>query len=145
MAARKTYRTGRAAGALIAAERTAGAEAVQAIRRGFAWSAAEGVQRAYGLNDATFARLVGVSARTLARHRRRARPLDAVASDRLYRVRRAMEMAERVFGDRARAVSWMSRAHFGLAWKVPLEMLDTEPGAQAVILLLGQIEYGVLP
>lgn len=144
MAARRTYRTGRGTGALVAAE-GAGDAAVQAIRHGFAWSAAEGVRRAYGLNDATFARLVGMSTRTLARHRRRARPLDAVASDRLHRVRRTMEMAEHVLGDRSRAVSWMSHAHFGLAWKVPLDMLDTEPGAQAVMLLLGQMEYGVIP
>jgi putative toxin-antitoxin system antitoxin component (TIGR02293 family) len=56
-----------------------------------------------------------------------------------------LRLAAGVFEDLARAVSWLQREQPGLDGKIPLTLLDTEPGTHAVETLLTQLEYGVLP
>lgn len=115
------------------------------IRKGFNWKAVARFQEAYGLKSEKVAQLVGISDRTFTRHRKQEEPLDAVASDRLYRVSRVIEFATEVFEDKGRAMQWLWRPQPALGDQVPLELLDTEPGSQAVQTLLTQIEYSVLP
>jgi putative toxin-antitoxin system antitoxin component (TIGR02293 family) len=97
------------------------------------------------LKDDRLARLIGVSDRTLTRHRANAERLDPVASDRFYRTQEVIVRAVRVFEDGFEAMQWLRRPQPALAGLVPLEILDTEPGARAVRKLLTQIEHGVLP
>lgn len=118
---------------------------IERIREGFRWEEARKVQDAYELADGPFARLLGVSGRTLARVRKDRRPLDPVASDRLYRLRRILALAVALFETREAAVRWLGSSQLGLAGGVPVELLDTEPGAAAVETLLKQLELGVLP
>ncbi len=115
------------------------------IRRGYSWEKAQGVKSRYHLTDPLFAKIIRMSDRTLTRARQRRAALDPVASDRLYRTERLLDLATLVFEDGARAMAWLGRSQPGLGGRVPMELLDTDPGAKAVETLLGQIEFGVLP
>jgi len=118
---------------------------IQEIRKGFDWQKVERFQKKYGIKDELVARMIGLSDRTLTRHRKEREPLDSVASDRFYRAEKIIELATSVFENKDAAMQWLRRAQPGLANLIPLEILDTEPGSHAVQTLLTQIEYSVLP
>jgi len=118
---------------------------IEEIRKGFEWERVERFQKIYGLKDERVARIIGLSDRTLTRHRKERERLDSVASDRFYRAERIIELANSVFEDKDEAMRWLRRPQPGLVGMIPLEILDTEPGSHAVQALLTQIEYGVLP
>jgi putative toxin-antitoxin system antitoxin component (TIGR02293 family) len=124
---------------------TAASEAIDHIREGFRWTDAQRYQTTFQIKDKTFAKIIGVSDRTLTRTRRNKAALDPIASDRLYRTARILQLAVEVFEDIPPAVRWLQREQPGLDGKVPLALLDTEPGTQAVETLLTQLEYSVLP
>lgn len=56
---------------------------------------------------------------------------------------RVAVLAGVVFEDQQRAFAWLSNPQIGLGNRIPLELLDTEVGAQVVHDLLGRIERGV--
>lgn len=114
------------------------------IRRGLPWVLASKLQEELGLNDEVFAGFLGVSSRTLARRRSDAGSLDTAASDRLYRIMRVVKLAAEVFEDEALGLRWLRREQVGLGGAIPLTLLDTEPGFEAVETLLHRIDYGVL-
>lgn len=118
---------------------------IDRIREGFRWTDAQRYQESFQIKDKLFAKIIGVSDRTLTRTRRNKTSLDPIASDRLYRTAKVLALAVDFFEDLPRAVSWLQREQPGLDGKIPLALLDTEPGTQAVETLLTQLEYGVLP
>lgn len=120
-------------------------DAVGHIRGGFRWAEVHRYQESFQITDKVFAKIIGVSDRTLTRTRRNKAALDPVASDRFYRTAKVLRLAAGVFEDLERAVSWLQREQPGLDGKIPLTLLDTEPGTHAVETLLTQLEYGVLP
>lgn len=120
-------------------------DVVAHIRGGFKWVEAKRCQETFQIKDKVFARIIGISDRTLTRTKRDKAILDPVASDRLYRMLRVLKLAVTVFEDLPRAIRWLQREQPGLAGKVPLSLLDTDPGTEAVEALLTQLEYGVLP
>lgn len=122
----------------------ASAAHIEDIRRGYPWPLAHSLQGELQFSDQDFASFLGVSGRTVSRWRKSADALDKVASDRLYRILRVVKSAEEVFEDRDAGLRWLRRPQMGLGAKVPLELLDTEPGFEAVERLLAQIEYGVI-
>jgi putative toxin-antitoxin system antitoxin component (TIGR02293 family) len=80
---------------------------------------------------------------TLERRRRDKKPLSTEESDRLARVAKVFAFAFEVFGDEAKARSFLDRRHPMLDDAVPLEIaLATGPGADAVMNLLGRTAYG---
>lgn len=117
---------------------------VDVIRRGYAWPVAHRLQGETGLSDPRFASFLGVSSRTLARLRKSSRKLDPIASDRLYRLMRVIRLAASVFEDEDNGIGWLKESQPGLGWRVPMDILDTEPGFEAVETLLMQIDYGVV-
>lgn len=76
-------------------------------------------------------------------HRERAGRLTPEQSDRLARVLRIVALAERSFGDAARAAHWLRRKTRPLDGLTPLELLGSDAGAKAVEELLGRIEHGI--
>ena len=54
--------------------------------------------------------------------------------------RRILRLAERVFGDTAKARQWLNRPSVQLGGRTPLEMLASEDGARRVEELLAQID-----
>lgn len=117
---------------------------IELIREGYPWEAVGQLQEAYEIRDKQFARIIGFSDRTLTRARKKKTALDAVSSDRVFRLVKILDLATTVFEDKAQAIHWLRRPQPGLGGKIPLELLDTEPGAGMVEALLGQIEFGVL-
>lgn len=83
-----------------------------------------------------------ISARTMAR-RRRERRLTAQESDRLIRLARICARAIEVFGNTDKAAGWLNEPNRLLNNRMPIDVLDTDPGAHAVETILGRIEYGV--
>jgi len=69
--------------------------------------------------------------------------LDAAASDRLARVQRILDLATHVLGERDKAARWLTSKSRALQGDVPLQMLDTDLGAQRVQQELREIEFGM--
>jgi putative toxin-antitoxin system antitoxin component (TIGR02293 family) len=81
--------------------------------------------------------------RTLARRRDKNEQLSPIETDRVLRLQRVVEEAERVFGDPAKAHRWLREPSRALDKAVPLELLETEAGARIVENELGVIDHGM--
>jgi putative toxin-antitoxin system antitoxin component (TIGR02293 family) len=68
-------------------------------------------------------------------------PLDA--SDAFVSLLEVTEAAQRTFGDRPLALQWLSRPALALDGQVPLALIATRAGVEALKTLLDQMEYGV--
>lgn len=115
------------------------------IRAGFAYPQIRAIQHAYQLPDKTFAHLIGISDKTLARIKTSHAKLSSLSGDRLYRLKKVWALANKVLENRENALAWLSHAQPGLNHQAPLDILDTEPGYEQVQTLLNQLEFGVLP
>ena len=115
------------------------------IRAGFAYPQIRVIQHAYQLPDKTFAHLIGISDKTLARIKTSHAKLSSLSGDRLYRLKKIWALANKVLENPGDALAWLNHAQPGLNHQAPLDILDTEPGYEQVQTLLNQLEYGVLP
>ncbi len=70
-------------------------------------------------------------------------PDSASAATRIDRVVSVYEHAVEVLENRTSAWNWLNRANPALGDVIPLDLLETEEGAEQVNTLLGRIEYGV--
>lgn len=118
---------------------------IESIRRGFSTGKLNQLKARFNLTDDLLIRVVGLSKSTLGRLRKTEKPLDAIASDRLYRLDKILALASEVFQDEREGLRWLCRAQPGLGGSVPMEVLDTQPGAEAVKDLLSQLEHAVYP
>lgn len=88
---------------------------------------------------------ISLSKRTLSRRKNEGR-LSAAESERIVRIGKIFDKATQVFDqNEALAARWFKTPARGLAGKTPLEMVDTEIGAQEVYALLIHVEHGVFP
>ena len=118
--------------------------AVSSIRRGFASQVVGDLAETFVLDQSSVARLVGVSTRTLQRIATdKQGRLDAVSSDRIYRLERVYRTAVDAFGDSEKAVGWFKRPNWLFKDQTPLELLDTEAGREQVEAELRKIQYGI--
>jgi putative toxin-antitoxin system antitoxin component (TIGR02293 family) len=97
---------------------------------------------AHGFSRAEISDLV-VPSRTLARRRNMGDRLSPEESDRAVRVARITALAERVFGEPAKAHRWLRKSSPMLAAESPLALLRTETGAHLVEQALHRIDYGM--
>lgn len=118
---------------------------VEWIRSGISYPQIRVVQNAYHASDKVFAHLIGISDKTLMRLKKSNAKLSALSGDRLYRLKKTWELANKVLEDGDAALAWLRRPQPGLGGQTPLDLLDTEPGYEQVQTLLNQLEYGVLP
>lgn len=114
-----------------------------AIREGFPQSVVAEIMHSAGLTLKELAASLDLSPRSLQRRRREGR-LAKYESDRLYRLARVVALAKRYIGDGEKASRWLKRPNRALGGRVPLDLIDTEPGARAVENVLGRIAYGGL-
>jgi len=117
------------------------AELRDAIREGLPQPVVEELMRSAQLTLKELAASLDLSPRSLQR-RRSQRRLARHESDRIYRLARTLALAKHYVGGEARAVRWLKRPNRALDGAIPLEILDTEPGARAVENVLGRIAYG---
>jgi putative toxin-antitoxin system antitoxin component (TIGR02293 family) len=104
---------------------------------------ADALKGRLGVGDDVLAELLGISQKTLSRARAANSLLDAVASDRLFRVGRIAALAIGVLEDEHRALHWLRRAQVGLGGRTPVSMLGTDIGCTEVERLLLRVEHGV--
>jgi len=103
------------------------------------------LNKKWGLTDKFMARMVGLSASTVSRKRKRANRsagerLSLVQGDRLYRVARIIALAVDVFEDKASAIEWLNNKQTDLDDRVPRDMLQTFPETADVEKLLSHIK-----
>lgn len=114
------------------------------IRRGIPYARTRLVKAALNMTDSEFADYLGISLRTLQRKRDSREKLSIPEGDRLFRMARIFALAASVLENEDMARKWLHRAQRGLGGRVPIQVIQTEAGAQEVEDLLEKIEYGVL-
>ena len=114
------------------------------IRKGIPYAKVTLVKTALNLTDGEFADYLGMSLRTLQRKRGSHGKLSIAEGDRLFRMARIFALAAQVLEDDEMARKWLHRSQRGLGGRVPIQVIQTEAGAQEVEDLLEKIEYGVL-
>jgi putative toxin-antitoxin system antitoxin component (TIGR02293 family) len=103
--------------------------------------ALDGLRRSGVTDDEIY--LLIVPRRTLTHRRARHEPLSREESDRAVRLARVLALAERVFGDRARAWHWLRAAKRQFGGRSPIQFTATEAGARLVEELLHSIDEGM--
>ena len=98
--------------------------------------------KAEGLTFSEISALV-ISPRTLKHRKARGEVLSHEETDRVLRVARIVALAENVFGNREKALSWLRSKDDRLHDRAPLSMLHTEAGGRVVENMLWQIDEGV--
>jgi putative toxin-antitoxin system antitoxin component (TIGR02293 family) len=134
-------------GRFLGEELSTDMELARVVRRGLPL----GVQAAllaHGLTREEFHSIV-ISPRTLKHRRARAgkgagRHLSSDESDKALRAARVLAMAERVFGSREKAFSWMRKPKTRFDGETPMQMLATEAGARLVEQMLVQNDEGMV-
>ncbi len=112
------------------------------IRKGIPAAAVESILSAVRLSQAELAHALAIPERTLAR-RKREGVLNSEESSKLLRLARVISRANEVFDDPAAAVDWLKAPNVALRGNAPLNLLDTDIGAESVLDTLGRIEHGV--
>jgi putative toxin-antitoxin system antitoxin component (TIGR02293 family) len=114
---------------------------LSAIREGFPQKVVVSVLNSAGLTLKELSATLDLSPRSLQRRRHQGR-LARYESDRLYRLARIVALAKQYVGDAETANRWLKRPNRALGGAIPLELIDTEPGARAVENVLGRVAYG---
>ncbi len=113
-------------------------EEVRRIRAGLPVGEVDELARRTGLGRGDLARAVGLVERTL---RNRTERLTPIESDRILRVETVFARAVTALDGLEPARQWLVEAAYGLGGARPIDLLDTEPGTQEVLNLLGAIEH----
>ncbi len=97
--------------------------------------------RSLGFSNDELYRIVAPR-RTLARRVQEGSRLSADESDRVLRLERISEMANRVFADREKAQRWLRKESRALEAR-PIDLLSSETGARIVEEELHRIDFGI--
>ncbi len=81
--------------------------------------------------------------RTLARRIQSGQQLPATEADRVVRLERILDMADRVFADHEKAQRWLRKESRALDGARPIDLLRTETGAHLVEQELHRIDHGM--
>ncbi len=84
-----------------------------------------------------------ISPRTLKHRKSRKEKLSSVETDRVLRVARIIDLADRVFGSRIKALLWLRTVDDRLDNRTPMQMLVNENGGRLVESMLWQIDEGI--
>lgn len=150
MAQTSTERTAEEAASileLLGGKKTLGAaprtdkEYIRIVRVGLPFNAFRRAADALDLSFKAIEDTLRLPARTM--HRRKAGRLTPIESERVMRLVRVAARAEHVLGDRASALDWLSSPNQALGGEKPIDLLDTDLGADQVLQVLGRIEFGV--
>lgn len=120
-----------------------GKQPIDLIRSGLQFDMIDFISARYGLSTETLHRLIELSDRTAARRKQVPLPLNAVQSERLVRVVRAMNLATEVLEDADNARTWINAPNVALNDERPMSLLDTGIGYEQVMDVLRRIEFGV--
>lgn len=114
--------------------------AIGQVRDGLGMAELDAVAEALRLNMSDLQGVLGTSARTLQRRRKRGDALTAAESDRLWRLIYIWQRSHTAFASEEAARTWLKTSHGLLHGETPLQRLDTEPGLREVEDLLTTID-----
>ena len=93
----------------------------------------------------TVCHLVGISKSTIIRKLKNEIPLTPEQGARVYSVIQVLDAVISLHnGDLTMAMSWLHCPAKGLGGEIPMNILTTPSGVQAVVDLIGRIEHGVI-
>jgi putative toxin-antitoxin system antitoxin component (TIGR02293 family) len=113
------------------------------IRKGLPYQSLERVSRRLEMSSLAMVESLGLAKRTVARRVQDRKPLSPTESERLVRLTRVFAEARQVLGSDDKARRWMFKPSRALGGEIPLRLLDTDIGTNAVFDELGRIEHGV--
>ena len=117
-------------------------EWVAIVREGLPSRVLDALAANLKLTRGELAAALGIADRTLAR-RRKEGVFTAEESAKLLRLARVAWRAADVFEKSELALDWLKRPNRALGGARPLDLLDTDIGAENVLDVLGRIEHGV--
>jgi putative toxin-antitoxin system antitoxin component (TIGR02293 family) len=117
---------------------------VEAVRHGLPIRALDATAKSLGLTREEAASALHLNPRTLYRRARSGARLSRGESEKVLRLARIGAHAMAVFEDQGKALRWLTRENRALGQVVPLSLLDSDVGAEAVNDELSRLEYGVL-
>ncbi|WP_287371932.1 antitoxin Xre/MbcA/ParS toxin-binding domain-containing protein [Oceanithermus sp.] len=113
------------------------------MSEGVPFQLAEEIRTLLDLNKTSFARKLGVDPRTLSRFRKSGR-LNALASDRVYRLASLVEAATELHeGDQVRAIRWLKTPNRALGDRRPIDAIASQPDYERAMDLIGALQEGV--
>lgn len=102
------------------------------VRSGLGISVLDDLKETLGLDWETVEHILGVSARTLQRRRKRGEDFTPAESDRLWRLLHVWHRSTEAFKSEDAARTWLTEPHTLLGGESPVQRLDTEPGLREV-------------
>ena len=118
-------------------------ELITAVRQGLSFESFVALRDALGVSTDELARLLGIPRRTLTK-RQSEGVFKLAESNAISRIARVYKEALDFFSDDADALRWLKTPLPALGG-TPLNLLDTDPGADAVSTLLTQLAWGLYP
>lgn len=118
------------------------AAVIARARAGLPYATLEALATRFAIPQDVLVHVLHLPPRTLARRKKSGR-LSPDESDRLLRLARVVARAAEVLGSEKRAGAWLRGPVRALGSVRPLDLLDTDLGAQQVEQVLGRIEHGV--
>ncbi|MFB1490730.1 MULTISPECIES: antitoxin Xre/MbcA/ParS toxin-binding domain-containing protein [unclassified Thiocapsa] len=112
------------------------------VRRGLPVTGVGRLQKKLRVRESDLLSLIGMSTQTFKHRKQEHEHLNAIESDRLYRLAKIEARAVEVFEDEEIAANWLKAPNRALGEK-PISLLDTEAGTDMVERVLTRIEYGV--
>jgi putative toxin-antitoxin system antitoxin component (TIGR02293 family) len=117
---------------------------ISAVREGLPFESFTSLRATLGLSTEELAALLGIPRRTLNK-RQNEGSFTLSESNALSRVARIYREAVGFFGNDEDARRWLATPLPALGERSPLSLLDTDPGADAVSVLLRQLAWGIYP
>jgi len=109
---------------------TGSAELIRVVEEGLPLDCLDRL-REWGLTFTEVGELV-IPPRTLKHRKAKGERLTTEETERFLRVVRVLELAERVFGDRRKALGWLRTRDEQMNNRVSIELISTEAGARRV-------------
>jgi len=116
---------------------------IRAVREGLPFESFTSLRTSLQVSTDELARLLGIPRRTLTK-RQHDGSFNLSESNALSRVARIYGEAVSFFEDEDEARTWLKTSLPALGG-TPLSLLDTDPGAEAVSVLLRQLAWGLYP
>lgn len=113
------------------------------VRKGFPTATLISFASRTGMTNIELAQILGVSVRVLASRRSKKTSLTSYESERLLRAATVIARAHEVFGNFAKGLSWLRAPKASFGGATLMSLVDTEPGTELILDLLGRVEHGI--
>jgi putative toxin-antitoxin system antitoxin component (TIGR02293 family) len=127
---------------LVANGPSSGVEAIRFIRKGCSAKVLKAASDFFHVPEARIQKIAHVPASTASRLEKKAANIDSAATERIFRMSTVARLATEIFGSEALAIEWLCKPNQALGEAAPLDLMDTEPGAVSVRLVLNAIATG---